>query len=538
MTPRSLRRAAAAAALVAGIVALAGGGAWAFDRTNIPLKNWGGFAVFRDEVYDDLERLVTAGLAGQAILNTKPLSRVEAARLVARAIETIRRDDDGRLNRRRDLEPVLDRLIAEFRPELAQLGVRINGEETPPGWFSFTPVDRAQVRMAIASDEMRPVNAQGLKLHDVFNAGATFESRAQVGDFLSLYLQPEVVGNQEYGRLRVATGTLKLTLFNVELSVGREPLWWGPALHGSLVLSNNAAPLDQLRLQSAEPFRIPLVSRLTGPLKALFFVAQLEENRPDDPRARLAGMRVTMAPTSFLELGISRVMMFGGENQPRPDVVDFFELIFSPPAGDRNRSANAQRSNNIFAIDGDLRLRNVDRYMLPARDMRIYGEFGWDDTCCSSAFVPLADAISYIVGVQFFGMFGQEGLDSRFEYSSSSRLSFIHDQFDQGYWTRGSVISHVIGRAGEEFFSRVTNRLRPNVMLGLELERRTSHGTPRPERKIEESVVGGAIDLSYRFARDYTLFGQYRLRHVDNRNFDRSEDGIDHLFLLELTRSF
>jgi len=35
----------------------------AFDRTNIPLKNWGGFSEYRDAAYDDLERLVTAGLA-------------------------------------------------------------------------------------------------------------------------------------------------------------------------------------------------------------------------------------------------------------------------------------------------------------------------------------------------------------------------------------------------------------------------------------------------------------------------------------------
>lgn len=46
-----------AALVVAGAPAAAGG------RTNIPLKNWGGFSVVRDAVYDDLERLVTAGLA-------------------------------------------------------------------------------------------------------------------------------------------------------------------------------------------------------------------------------------------------------------------------------------------------------------------------------------------------------------------------------------------------------------------------------------------------------------------------------------------
>jgi len=88
--------------------------ATAGDRTNLPLKNWGGLSEFRDAAYDDLERLVTAGLADRVLLNTRPLSRIEAARIVARAIEKIRRDDTGGLNARRDLEPVLDRLMDEF----------------------------------------------------------------------------------------------------------------------------------------------------------------------------------------------------------------------------------------------------------------------------------------------------------------------------------------------------------------------------------------------------------------------------------------
>lgn len=50
-----------------------------------PFEELGGFAVFRDALYDDLERLVTAGLADRTLLSTKPLSRIEAARIVARA---------------------------------------------------------------------------------------------------------------------------------------------------------------------------------------------------------------------------------------------------------------------------------------------------------------------------------------------------------------------------------------------------------------------------------------------------------------------
>ena len=100
----------------------------ATERTNIPLKNWDGFSLFRDAVYDDLERLVTAGLGDRVLLSTKPLSRIEAARIVARAIEQIRTDVTGTYSMRRDLEAVLDRLIEELRPELASLGVKVPGK--------------------------------------------------------------------------------------------------------------------------------------------------------------------------------------------------------------------------------------------------------------------------------------------------------------------------------------------------------------------------------------------------------------------------
>jgi hypothetical protein len=39
----------------------------AFDRSNVPLKNWGGFAVQRSWIYDGLEKLVLAGFAEEVI---------------------------------------------------------------------------------------------------------------------------------------------------------------------------------------------------------------------------------------------------------------------------------------------------------------------------------------------------------------------------------------------------------------------------------------------------------------------------------------
>src|SRR5947199_4927036 len=306
--------------------------AGAVDRTNVPLKNWGVFAGYRDAVYDDLERLVTAGLADRVLLNPKPLSRVEVARIVARAIEKIRRDEAGAYNERRDLEPVLDRLMEEFRVELAALGVRPVEGVTPPGFVSFTPIDRAQVFSGFATHGFSLVNEQGHSVKRGANGGFTFESRMQIGDFLSFYLQPEVILNEDYSAARLNTGYVKLTLFNIELLVGRDSLAWGPGYHNALILGNNAAPLEQIRLGSAEPFVLPWIGQWLGPMKTFLFLAQLEERR-DHPYAKLAGMRLTLAPASFLELGATRAVMFDGLHPSLP-LSKYPAAIFNPAFGD------------------------------------------------------------------------------------------------------------------------------------------------------------------------------------------------------------
>ena len=523
------------------------GVATAADRTNVPLKNWGGFSEFRDAVYDDLERLVTAGLADRVLLNTRPLSRVEAARIVARAIEKIRNDDAGGLNARRDLEPVLDRLLEELKVELTSLGLRTSEGGTAPGFFAFTPIDRAQAFGAYANHQFSLVNSQGRTFKRGVNGGLTFESRAQLGDFLSLYLQPELLENEDYGAARLATGYAKLTLFNVELLVGRDSLAWGPGYHNGLLLTNNAAPLDQIRIGAAEPFLLPWVGRWVGPMKVLMFLAQLEERR-DHAYTKLTGMRLTFAPATFLELGVSRTVLFDGLG-PNLPLRKYPEAIFNPGFGDV-RARPEERTDSLTGLDADIRLRNVDRYFFPSRDLRLYGEFYWDDTCgeCgpssgvghwfASNLLPKGSTTGGVGGVHLLELFGQDWLDARFEYARTSPISLNHDQFTSGYWTRGHVISDFIGTHGRDYFARLAARFTPNLMVGLDVDRAvvgsTVEGFPGPQEKR----LGGGMDVSYRFWGRYALFAQYLISDVKNRQFRPGDDGIDHLVRFELTRSF
>src|SRR5262245_6305319 len=72
--------------------------------------------------YEAIERLNNLGIIDQAMVVTKPYSRKQAAKYVARAIERVRSDEIRADGREALAEPLLERLMAEFRPELMDLG--------------------------------------------------------------------------------------------------------------------------------------------------------------------------------------------------------------------------------------------------------------------------------------------------------------------------------------------------------------------------------------------------------------------------------
>ena len=283
-----------------------------------------------------------------------------------------------------------------------------------------------------------------------------------------------------------------------------------------------------------------------GPTKVLIFLAQLEERR-DHAFTKLSGMRLTFAPATFLELGVSRTVLFDGLG-PNLPLRKYPAAIFSPGFGDV-RARPEERTDDLVGLDADIRLRNADQYFLPSRDLRLYGEFYWDDTCgdCitsgvghwfASNLLPKGSTTGGVGGVHLLGLFGQDWLDGRFEYARTSPISLNHDQLVSGYWTRGHVISDFIGTDGRDYFWRLTSRFTPNLMVGLDLDRAVIGSTVKNFPGPQQKRLGGGIDLSYRFWERYSVFAQYLMSDVKNRQFRPGDDGFEHLVRLELTRPF
>jgi membrane-associated phospholipid phosphatase len=500
---------------------------------DVPLKPWTYFEVNRDWTYTAIEKLVTAGLVGPWVLNTKPMSRIEMARVVAVALRKIQEDDNGRLARRSDLEPTLYALMDELAPELRTLGIR-NGDEEFVGqpMFQLQPISHLQVRGFGARHDSTPENSQGLKLAKSYNITTGFDGYMQFGDFLSGYLYPEFQVDKQGKDGRLVEGYLKLQYSNVALRVGRESVWWGPGYHGSMMFSNNAPPLDQIRIGTAEPFVLPGFLKYLGPTRMEMMYARLEANR-DFPHTMLGSLRLDITPFPFLELGAARTVQFGGQGRPTLNPLDYV-LIQVVSKDALNSKYN---SNTLYTLDATLRLHDVDRVFPLSRDLSLYTELEVDDTCCQGIIWPFKPA--YMVGLYLPNLFRRDGSELRVEWASSTSFTYTNGIYTSGVSLDGFPLGHYIGARGQDLYIRSTEKILPNLQIGSELGYTKVGSTefsqltlPREERKY----VGA--DISYRPIPPLSLLLGYRYERTNNKNFVAGQRETNQIVRLEATYSF
>jgi hypothetical protein len=501
---------------------------------DVPLKPWTGFARNWDWTYDALQHLVLSGIAGKVVLNTKPMSRREMALILADVIRRVQANQVSEFDHRKDLEPLLLELLDEFSPELLALGVSgygIAGE--PPRLLEVKPLQFLQARGAYTSNAPTNLeNTNGERLKQGLSGRLASASWLELGGVLAGYANPEFQVGPDQVNGQLIEGYGKVRGGPVELVAGREALWWGPGFHGSMLLSNNALGLDMVRLQTANQVTLPWVFRYLGPMKLAWFFGQFEEER-DFPRTKLMGFRVDLAPVSWLELGFARTFMFGGDGRPQPPVYQWPALLVY--SSDNNASNFS--GNNLFQIDASVRLANVGKYLPFVRDVELYFDVGVDDTCCETAFIPLKPG--GLVGLYLPNLFQSPDTTFRVEYSRTTSFNFTHSTYTDGYVRKGQVMSHFEGTSGEDLFFRLTQRLKPQLMVGIEVDlaRRgqTQAGLAFSTKEINRHF---GVDLSYQHSKNLSLQLGARLEWVRNRDFVAGDNDFNQVYTFELTYAF
>lgn len=488
----------------------------AAGSSNIPLHHW---------TYDAIERLVALGVIDGALIGAKPFSRIQAARYVARAIERVRADDVELDGREKIADPILERLLVEFRPELIRLGiVRARPDDK-------TGVLRVGARVTSEFDASSIGGGQTVRFRE--NRGGEYyvngiqnqtdvRAWAELNEWAAVMVQPKFISNRHLLGIGATNNSdnfylrefsLKLTYWNISLEAGRGTHWWGPGYHGSLLLTDHAFPMEMIKLGSEEPFRLPGFLGRLGEWKINSFLGRFEENR-DFSRAKVFGLRVSYLPASWLELGLTRLTQFGGRgrDQSFPGVVA--DAYFSEPNQTGNRDVNEQAMADFRA-----KIPKVP-YLVPfPAGLQLYGEIGTEDKWSQ---LPIPSRTAILGGLYIPQVFEGDTLDLRIEYADTDFGRRRHPEltdvwYNNGTYTsgmryRGFPLGHHMGTDGIDFFVRTTRYLTETVQLGANFNiQERDRGQPVHEKKRE-----AAIDLTWWYSKDVQFMAGYTYQRLTN----------------------
>ena len=141
-------------------------------------------------------------------------------------------------------------------------------------------------------------------------------------DKVSVQVQPQIVtsrSNTTQHLLRFQKLLFKVNLGFAEVSVGRDNVLWGIRNNGGLLFSENARPLDMIKLSSHGQNQLPWFLKNAGTYSFSTFVAGMGKHY-SRKNATLAAYRFDYQPTEKWNIGIEHTVVIGGEGLDQPSV--------------------------------------------------------------------------------------------------------------------------------------------------------------------------------------------------------------------------
>jgi Capsule assembly protein Wzi len=290
-------------------------------------------------IYPALLRLSALGYIHSEFSDMRPWPRLECARMIQEAGRSLDVDPAGSSTEAQSLYATLRQ---EFLPELTVLAEGRNpaSAKVQSIYSILTGISGAPLNDSYHFGQTI-INNYGRPYEEGFNTYEGYSAYGEAGP-LAIYsrgefqhapsapaypiavrqviasvdnnpLQPPTL-IQETNKFQPLDSYAALNLRGWNLSFGKESLWWAPNYGGSLLFSNNAAPIYMGRLSPVAPFRLPWIFRLMGPTKVDVFLGELSGNR-FPPHPLLHGEKISFKPTRNLELSFSRTGEFAGEGR-------------------------------------------------------------------------------------------------------------------------------------------------------------------------------------------------------------------------------
>ena len=275
-------------------------------------------------------------------------------------------------------------------------------------------------------------------------------------------------------RGRLLEAYVGLQSHNLQLTVGRQSLWWGPSESGAFMLSNNAEPILMARLSRVAPLVLPSVLRLLGPVRGEVFLGRLEGHRyfytnrtglvgPSDRYdAYIHGQKISFKPTPNLEFGFSRTGMFGGPGLPFTSR-NLWKSVFS--TGNTSPGQSGDPGDRRSGFDFRYRMPGLRKWLVLYSDSLVEDEYSPIAYPRKSMFNP-GVYLPQIPKIPKLDL-RIEGMYTDVPGAPSEGIYGFNVMYRSGYTNYGNIIGHWIGREAHALEATSTYWVSPRSKLQL-----------------------------------------------------------------------
>lgn len=453
--------------------------------SSVPPDSW---------VYPLLERLAAMGYIHTAYLGIRPWTRMQCARLVEEAGESLGYASDapgeaGQLY----AAGLYAALSREFAEETRRLeGAPNVGLEADSIYERTTSIagppltDGYHFAQTVINDYGRPYGRgfniiSGVAGHAEagmlsFSLQGEYQQAAAVPGYaagvqqaIAAADQVPVVpgGSAPIRRFAIVSSAVGVTFHDLQFCFGKQAQWLGPGEGGPFLASTNAPNILMFQAGTVVPYRVPLVSRWLGPAQSVFFVGQLTGqsfvyNPPNivgpgfHPQPFIHGNKVSFKPTANFEFGMGVTAIFGGPGLPFT-WGEFFRSYYA-----HNASIGENPAKRFSGFDFTYRVPGLRRWLTVYNDSLV-----GDEISPIGSTRPMLSPGVYMPRVPKL-----EKLELRLEgvkdpFTSEFLPGFVYydRRYRSGYTNGGSLIGSWVGRDGFGAQGQATYWFSPQIRM-------------------------------------------------------------------------
>lgn len=479
-----------------------------------------------DPSYDEIDKLIGYGVIKSYFIGQRPWTRLEFARLIKEAESNIdkickKKITQKCLRYRENAEFILSKLKKNYAYEIN----KVFSKKT----LNYSYLDSIQSNFTFLDSPSRSVPMHGIGVNaiinpmvmykdgkhyqDGFNYFLQFENWLQITPYVFIEALPliQLNTNNNFGNAEFSPTFQHLyfkgTYRNIEFLIGRDSIIWGQGKYGGILFSNNARPLDMIKVSTPYPFELPWVFKHVGKWKAALFVANLG---PDQAikYGFLAGAKLTLKPVTWFEISYSQGVMMGGDGAPTGSLWDYFTEFFASRAGFLDSSGAGQEENlgnRIYGFD----IRLTAPFL---NNAQLYYEMFSDDAFQSK----FTTFWAYSGGIYFPMLPFIDNLNMRIEGRFIPERFYHHSIFLDGWTLNNKFLGdgHGMGNKG------ISVNINYGVSNNLFIDFLAEHNVWYKDIKLaDEKRMSLQFTIEYIFNKKIKFNSAFGYERVDNFDF-------------------